>query len=259
MKDKFRYFLHLAYNGRNYYGWQIQKKENTVQAEVNKAVSAIFKEEINVVGCGRTDTGVHSRNFYAHFGLPYQIHKIEKDKSIKSLNGFLPNDIVIFDILQVSSDANARFDAISRTYKYYIINQKDPFNDQFAYVCFYNLDLDKMNNAAHILSEYNDFTSFSKVNTQVKTNICKINLAHWEQSGNMLTFTINADRFLRNMVRAIVGTLIDVGRNKLSSDDFRKIIEQKDRSAAGFSVPAHALFLHKVVYPKEIFILNHLI
>jgi tRNA pseudouridine38-40 synthase len=253
MKDKLRYFLHLAYNGRNYFGWQIQKNANTVQAEVNKAVSAIFKEEINVVGCGRTDTGVHARDFYAHFDLSKKLKQHEIKKSIKSLNGYLPDDIVIFDIIPVLKEANARFNAISRTYKYNIVSQKDPFNDQFAYVCFYDLDMDKMNKAATILFEYDDFTSFSKVNTQVKTNFCKIMEAHWERSGDMLTFTIIADRFLRNMVRAIVGTLIDVGRNKLSVSDFRKVIEQKERSAAGFSVPAHGLFLHKVAYPEDIF------
>jgi tRNA pseudouridine38-40 synthase len=255
MKDKHRYFLHLAYNGRNYFGWQIQKKENSVQAEINKAVSTIFREKLNVVGCGRTDTGVHARDFYAHFSCSQKFTRTELLKYIKSLNGFLPSDIVIFDIIPVSKDANARFDAISRTYKYYLVTQKDPFHDQFAFHCSYKLNLVKMNEASDILAEYKDFTSFSKVKTQVKTNNCEIMEAKWEQSGNLITFTISADRFLRNMVRAIVGTLIDVGRNKIRIKDFRTIIELKERSAAGFSVPAHGLFLHKVTYPDHIF--NH--
>ena len=254
MKNHHRYFLKLAYNGQNYFGWQVQKKENTVQAEINKAMCTIFKEEINVVGCGRTDTGVHARDFYAHFDLSENLTKTGIQKAISSLNGYLPKDIAIDDIIAVNPKANARFDALSRTYKYYIVQKKDPFMDRFAYIYFVDLDMKMMNKAAEILFEYNDFTSFSKAKTQTKTNNCKISKAKWEKSDSTLVFTITADRFLRNMVRAIVGTLIDVGRNKITIDQFRKIIEQKNRSAAGFSVPAHGLFLHSIEYPKSTFI-----
>jgi tRNA pseudouridine38-40 synthase len=207
-----------------------------------------------VVGCGRTDSGVHAREFFAHFDLSNQIAESNIKKYLNSLNGFLPNDIVIFNIIPVVSGTNARFDALSRTYKYYVVLQKDPFMDQFAYVYHIELDIDIMNEATQVLFDYDDFTSFSKVKTQVKTNICKINYAKWEKTGHTLVFTITADRFLRNMVRAIVGTLIDVGRHKISVDDFRKVIEQKDRTVAGFSVPAHGLFLHSVEYPENIFV-----
>ncbi len=254
MKNTYRYFLKLAYNGQNYLGWQVQKKGETVQSTINTALNTIFKEKINVVGCGRTDTGVHARDFYAHFDLSINLSDSDIQKAIKSLNGYLPKDIVIDDILFVNPSANARFDALSRTYKYYIVQRKDPFMDQLAYIYYVNLDIDMMNKAAEILCTFADFTSFSKVGTQTKTNICKIDYAHWELSDNTLVFTIKADRFLRNMVRAIVGTLIDVGRNKINLDTFIEIIEQKDRSAAGFSVPAHGLFLHKVEYPKSVFL-----
>jgi len=253
MKNHYRYFLKLAYNGLNYSGWQVQKNENTVQAEVNKALCTIFSQQINVVGCGRTDTGVHARDFYAHFDLPSGLTNSEIHKAINSLNGFLPKDIVIDDILRVADSANTRFDALSRTYKYYIVQKKDPFMDQFAYIYFVDLDLKLMNAAAEILFEYKDFTSFSKVKTQTKTNICNINNAQWEKSDNALVFTITANRFLRNMVRAIVGTLIDIGRHKITLEEFKEIIEQKDRSAAGFSVPAQGLFLHSIEYPDSIF------
>lgn len=254
MKNHYRYFLKLAYNGMNYFGWQVQKKENTVQAEINKALSTIFRENINVVGCGRTDTGVHAKDFYAHFNLPNGLTNVEIKKAINSLNGLLLKDIVIYDIIPVHSKSNARFDAISRTYKYYIVQKKDPFRNQFAYVYFVDLDVKLMNEAAEVLLEYIDFTSFSKVKTQTKTNNCKISRASWEIIDQQLVFTITADRFLRNMVRAIVGTLIDIGRHKITFGQFKQIIEDKNRSAAGFSVPAQGLFLHSIEYPKSIFI-----
>jgi tRNA pseudouridine38-40 synthase len=254
MKNHHRYFLKLAYNGKKYSGWQVQKNENTVQAEINKALCTIFSEDINVIGCGRTDTGVHARDFYAHFDLPVSLSDSDIQKAINSLNGYLPKDIVIDDILAVNPTANARFDALSRTYKYYIVQKKDPFNEEFAYTYYVDLDIKIMNLAAEILFEYEDFTSFSKVKTQTKTNNCKIILAIWEKSENRLVFTITADRFLRNMVRAIVGTLIDIGRHKINLKEFRNIIELKNRSAAGFSVPALGLYLHSVTYPKSIFV-----
>jgi tRNA pseudouridine38-40 synthase len=254
MKNLHRYFLNLAYNGQHYVGWQVQKNGDTVQAQINEAMCVIFKEKINVTGCGRTDTGVHAREFFAHFDLTKQITGSQIKNYVNSLNGFLPKDIVVFNIQPVIAGANARFDALSRTYKYYVVQQKDPFLDQFAYVYHIELDIDIMNKATQVLFEYNDFTSFSKVRTQVKTNNCKIHSARWAKAGHTLVFTITADRFLRNMVRAIVGTLIDVGRHKITMDDFRSVIGQKDRSMAGFSVPAHGLFLHSVKYPENIFI-----
>ncbi len=251
-----RYFVRLAYNGARYLGWQLQKQTPTVQEVVNDAFTRIMRQEINVTGCGRTDTGVHARSFYAHFDLPSALSQQEVRHLVKKLNGFLPRDIAIFDILPVRPDANARFSAIKRTYKYQISTAKDPFLTNSAYAYFSNLDVAKMNAAAGVLFDYTDFTSFSKVNTQVKTNNCKIMEANWEQEGNLLVFTITADRFLRNMVRAIVGTFLDIGRGKLSLLGLRRVIESLDRGEAGYSVPPHGLYLHSVEYPEEIFLRN---
>lgn len=253
MTEKFRYFLHMAYNGSRYLGWQIQRQSPTVQETVNQALSTILRSEINVVGCGRTDTGVHARNFYAHFDLEQKIDSANKKAVLRKLNGFLPKDIVFFDLKPVQNEANARFDALSRTYKYEVLLNKDPFKTNAAYAYFSPLDVEKMNEGASILFDYIDFTSFSKVNTQVKTNNCIIKKAEWEADGNLLVFTITADRFLRNMVRAIVGTLLDLGKGKMSINQLRDVIESKDRSAAGYSVPAHGLYLQNVEYPGSIF------
>ena len=254
MGDQYRYFAHLAYNGARYLGWQLQKQSPTVQEVVNDAFSRILRKEINVTGCGRTDTGVHARSFYAHYDLPLLLTKQEISQLVKKLNGYLPRDIAIFDILPVRPDANARFSAIKRTYKYQVSTSKDPFLNDSAYSYFSKLDVAKMNAAAVVLFEYTDFTSFSKVNTQVKTNNCKIMEANWVQTDNLLVFTITADRFLRNMVRAIVGTFLDVGRGKLSLPGLRRVIESLDRGEAGYSVPPHGLYLHSVHYPEEIFL-----
>jgi len=254
MENQHRYFIKLAYNGSRYLGWQIQRQSPTVQEVLNEKMTTIFRNNINVVGCGRTDTGVHAREFYIHFDLPVNLTDNEMSQKIKKLNGYLPRDIVVFDMLHVQPDTNARFNALSRTYKYQVLLQKDPFQMDSAYAYFSKLDVEKMNAGAAILLEYLDFTSFSKVNTQVKTNNCKISEAHWRQEGNLLIFTITADRFLRNMVRAIVGTLLDMGKDKLSLSGFRQVIESKNRSNAGYSVPALGLYLHAVNYPKEIFL-----
>jgi len=248
------YFLKLAYNGKNYLGWQVQKQSPTVQDTVNKALGTIFNADINVVGCGRTDSGVHAREFYAGFELQDDLSVAERKIKLNKLNGFLPGDIVIYDILPVRPGSNARFDAISRTYKYQLSQQKDPFARDLSYIYFGNLDVDKMNHGANILLEYSDFTSFSKLHTQVKTNICIMNEAQWQHVNDMLIFTITADRFLRNMVRAIVGTLLDMGKGKIDESKLREIIESKDRSQAGYSVPAQGLFLHAVNYPENIFL-----
>lgn len=252
MESVFRYFIRLQYNGKNYFGWQIQKNEISVQAMINQALTTILKKETNVVGCGRTDTGVHAKDFFAHFELDDQLTISELKTLNQKMNGFLPEDISILSVFAVDAKAHARFDAVSRTYQYIISRRKDPFCQYFAYHFHFNLDIETMNKGAEILQEYIDFTSFSKVKTQVKTNNCKISKAYWKEDGHILTFTITADRFLRNMVRAIVGTLLDLGQGKFTLNDLRRIIESKNRSNAGYSVPAKGLYLTKIVYPESI-------
>ncbi len=249
-----RYFIHLAYNGADFHGWQVQDNAPTVQEAVNKALSTLLNVEINVVGCGRTDTGVHASDFYAHFDLDTELILEERESLVFKLNRYLPIAIVIFNLFSVKEDANTRFDAISRTYKYHLCRRKDPFYDEFSYFVYGDLDVNLMNEAAIVMMSFTDFTSFSKLHTQTKTNNCKITEAKWEEDGHKLIFTIKADRFLRNMVRSIVGTLLDVGRHKISIEEFKTIIASKNRSDAGYSVPAKALFLDKVDYPTDIFI-----
>lgn len=241
-----RFFVELSYNGKQYHGWQIQPNANTVQAELNKAFSTILNQEMELVGAGRTDTGVHAKQMFAHFDFNQEI---DAKKTIFQLNGFLPADIVIHHISKVKDDAHARFDAISRTYQYFITNKKNPFNPN-CYSCHKRLDVEAMNAACTFLLGKQDFTSFSKLHTQTFTNDCVISSVKLEQKDEMLVFTITADRFLRNMVRAIVGTLIKVGEGKIKVDEIKNIIAKKDRSKAGVSVPAHALFLIKIEYPK---------
>lgn len=250
---KYKYFIQLSYNGKNYVGWQIQPNGLSIQESLEKALSTILSEEIQVTGAGRTDAGVHARYFMAHFDTawPYSDEK----KLAYSLNSFLPFDIAVHDVFPVKEDAHARFDAISRTYEYWIVQYKDPFLKDFAYKFPRHLDVEKMNQAANLLMKYTDFTSFSKLHTDVKTNDCTISSAEWVLRENVLVFTISANRFLRNMVRAIVGTLLDVGVGKLNMEAFCDIIDKKDRSLAGFSVPAHGLYLTAIDYPDDIFVL----
>jgi tRNA pseudouridine38-40 synthase len=244
-----RYFVELSYNGKNYHGWQIQPNANSVQETIENALSLLLAEEIQVVGCGRTDSGVHASQFYLHFDTK---HDIDKKKLKFKLNAFLPPDIVIFQILKVKEEAHARFDALSRSYEYRISLRKDAFLIDTAWLIqSQDIDLLKMNSAAKLLLEYQDFKCFSKAKTDVKTFDCKIEKAIWEKEGDLLVFHITANRFLRNMVRAIVGTLIDVGTHKISVSDFKKIIESRDRTKAGASAKAKGLFLTKVVYPKN--------
>lgn len=246
-----RYFIKLDYNGSVFHGWQIQPNATTVQEWINNALSKILRESINVVGCGRTDTGVHAKNFIAHFDSEKNnLNTLEN--LVYKLNRFLPKEIVIHNIIPVHSDAHARFDAISRTYKYYITKSKDPFLHMYHHKLNGQINVELMNQAAEKLFAYTDFTSFSKVDTDVKTNNCKIMNAEWEAKGEKLIFTIKADRFLRNMVRAIVGTLLDVGKEKISLDEFCSIIEAKDRGKAGSSAPGNALFLEEVNYDYDI-------
>jgi len=246
-----RYFLQVSYNGTAYHGWQIQDNAITVQQVLNEKLSIILQEKINATGAGRTDTGVHAKFFMVHFDTKKAI--LDSALFIDKMNKLLPKDIAVYQLFKVHNEANTRFDAVSRTYEYRIIRKKNPFLTDLAWNYRVSLNMDLMNQAAKILFEYQDFTSFSKTGTQVKTNNCKIYEAQWfESDNNLLIFKIKADRFLRNMVRAITGTLMDVGMGKISLDDFRKIIESKNRSNAGFSVPAHGLFLTGIEYPKGV-------
>lgn len=244
-----RYFIHLAYNGSRYHGYQIQPHAASIQAVVEQYLSLKLGQTVSITGCGRTDTGVHARNYYAHFDYNNEI--ADPDALAHQMNAFLPEDIVIYRIWQVAPELHARFDALSRTYHYYITRTKNPFHTQDAYFFYGDLDVAKMQQAANLLSEYKDFTSFSKVHTQVKTNNCKIIEARWMEQDGLLVFRIKADRFLRNMVRAIVGTLLEIGKGRMTLEEFRDVIEKKDRCEAGTSVPAHALFLEEVEYNPE--------
>lgn len=242
-----RYFIYLSYDGARYHGWQIQPNGISVQEVLNKALSILLHEPVEVTGAGRTDAGVNASLMVAHFDTTRAID----DNLRYRLNKFVPSDIAIHRILPVKDDAHARFSATSRTYHYYIITEKSPF-EPYAYRFPQPLDFDLMNEAAKVLFDYTDFTSFSKLHTDVKTNNCRIMHAQWTQvSPIKWQFTITADRFLRNMVRAIVGTLLDVGRGVLTLEQFREIIEKKDRCSAGMSVPGNALFLANITYPKD--------
>ncbi|MDH6312568.1 tRNA pseudouridine38-40 synthase [Parabacteroides sp. PFB2-10] len=245
-----RYFIYLGYNGKNYCGWQRQPNGTTVQESLEEALATYLRKPVSVTGAGRTDTGVHARRMVAHFDWEESFDDLASlaDK----LNRLLPKDIGVYRIVPVTPEAHARFDATSRTYRYYVTFEKDPF--RFDWLCriYGTLDFEAMNKACEWLYTYTDFTSFSKLHTDVKTNNCRITHAGWEQTDGLWVFTITADRFLRNMVRAIVGTLFEVGRGKLTLDGFRGVIEAKDRGAAGTSAPGHALFLEDITYPKEI-------
>jgi tRNA pseudouridine38-40 synthase len=247
-----RYFIELAYKGTNFHGWQIQPNAVSVQECLEKALSVITRETIAVTGAGRTDTGVHASYFVAHFDSIK--HNLDHPGFVHKLNSFLNKDVAVFSVSRVHPEAHARFDAISRTYQYHLNLQKDPFGVEISWYFFRQPDLAKMNEASRILFEYTDFTSFSKLHTEVKTNNCKIYLAEWTQVGTDIVFTVKADRFLRNMVRALVGTILEIGIGKISLDEFRTIIEQKDRCAAGLSVPAHGLFLTEIEYPESVFV-----
>ncbi len=244
-----RYFIKCSYNGTNYHGWQIQPNAISVQEVLEEALTTILREKISVMGAGRTDTGVHASFFILHFESV--VSEIDSDKMVYKLNSFLPQDIAVQKIWKVDDETHARFSALSRTYKYFISTEKNPFRTETTYKYLKPLDIDKMNEAAKILFDYEDFTSFSRLHTDVKTNNCKIFQAEWKQENHQLIFTIKADRFLRNMVRAIVGTLLEVGLGKLSVDEFKKTVESKNRGAAGASAPAQGLFLVDIEYPEE--------
>jgi tRNA pseudouridine38-40 synthase len=250
-----RYFLTLSYNGADYHGWQIQENSaNTVEQVLEEKLSMLLKEKVDLTGCGRTDTGVHARNYIAHFESHCPDLIENKSHWIYKFNTVLPASIAVHDIRKVKDTAHARFNATQRVYYYYLSKQKNPFRGEFSWYVYGDLDFELMNKAAQLLLEHKDFTSFSKLNTQNKTNICHITKAYWLKSGpHEWRFCISADRFLRGMVRAIVGTLVMVGKNKLTIDEFRNIIEARDRKAAGNNAPANALFLVGINYPKELF------
>ncbi len=272
MDGKQRYFAELAFDGTNYHGWQIQQNALSVQEVFNKALQVLLREPVETAGCGRTDTGVHARQLFVHFekavsnlqsAVSYQLSAIsdlqletrqepiaDSLKLKASLNALLPKDIAVKNIIPVAADAHARFDATLRAYEYHIHFGKDPFKQNYSWQLRDFPDVDLMNRAVNIIKEYQDFSCFSKSNTQVKTNFCVIKEAYWQQNPDGgLVFYIAADRFLRNMVRAIVGTLISVGKKEMEPETVRKIIESKNRSNAGVSVPACGLYLTKVVYP----------
>jgi tRNA pseudouridine38-40 synthase len=240
-----RYFIELSYNGKNYHGWQIQPDAISVQEKLNNAISTILQEKIQVVGAGRTDTGVHASQMFAHFDIEKEL----KGDIIFKLNSILPNDIAVYKVFLVDAEKHVRFDAISRSYEYKIWLGRNPFLLDFSWqIHSQKPDVHLMNEAAKLLLEYTDFQTFSKVKTDVYTFNCDVTEAFWEINGNELVFHISANRFLRNMVRAIVGTLVDVGLGKISTDGFRDIIESKNRGNAGLSVPAKGLFLTKIKY-----------
>lgn len=245
-----RYFIDISYDGSNYHGWQIQPNADTVQHQINLAFSTILNEEINVLGAGRTDTGVHAKKMIAHFDTNQTIDFV---KFKYRINGFLKNDISLNDIYKVKEDAHARFSAISRTYEYRVSRTKNPFSVN-SYFLLRDLDFQSMKKACKFLHGSHDYTSFAKLHSENYTNNCEVYIANWEEDENFLIFTIKANRFLRNMVRAIVGTLIEIGEGKISFSDIETILMSKDRAKAGYSVPANGLSLIDIEYPKEILI-----
>ncbi|WP_185855526.1 tRNA pseudouridine(38-40) synthase TruA [Blattabacterium cuenoti] len=247
-----RFFIELSYNGKYFFGWQIQKKVNTIESEIEYCLSKLLKKSINIIGAGRTDKGVHAKQMFAHFDYNDYDNNVT-NTLIKKLNIFLPKSIRICNIFQVKKNIHARFDAISRTYKYYITLVKNPFNQDFSWYCYYQLDIKKMNYASNKLLIYNDFSSFCKKRIK-EHNKCKIHYVYWSENKNILCFTIKANRFLRSMVRSIVGTLIDVGRNKITVNEFITIIESKNYNYCRSLVPACGLFLHSISYPEDIFL-----
>jgi tRNA pseudouridine38-40 synthase len=252
MTSTFRYFVYLQFKGSNYHGWQIQPNAVTVQEILNQKLSLILNEKIETTGAGRTDTGVHAREFVAHFDCSINFDD-KIDQIIYKMNCILPADIAIFNFRMVNTASHARFDAISRKYEYQISTTKNPFLREFSYYLPVALNIDNMNEACKILFDYKDFTSFSKLHTDVRTNLCTISEARWIILENTILFSITSDRFLRNMVRSIVGTLIKLGKEQITLNHFRNIIESKNRCNAGMSAPAEGLFLTKISYPETIF------
>ncbi|KEO73351.1 tRNA pseudouridine(38-40) synthase TruA [Anditalea andensis] len=251
MNEQYRYFVEIAYKGTAYHGWQIQQNAHSIQEEVNLAFSKILRSPVEVMGSGRTDTGVHAIQQFVHFD---SILDIDSADFLKRANSILPKDIAVYAIRKVKPDVHARFQAQWRSYEYHITLRKQPFLEEQAWYCFYQVDLDKMNQAALLLLDHTDFECFSRVKTNVNNFNCKIKVAHWEQKDHHLIFHITANRFLRGMVRAIVGTLVKVGMGKMDKEDFMLVLQSQKRSKAGSSAPAHGLFLSSVTYPEDIYI-----
>lgn len=244
-----RYFLYFKYDGTAYHGWQVQPNARTVQDELQRALSTLFREDVSVTGAGRTDTGVHARMMVAHFDTDKDI---DCPQLVYKLNRLLPRDISADKVMPVSDDMHARFSAVSRTYRYYVHLRKDPFRRAYSCELFYDLDFDKMNRAAVMLLGHDDFAAFCKSNSDVKTTLCNVTEARWVKDGGYSWhFVITANRFLRNMVRAVVGTLVDVGRGRVSLEGFKDIIDGGSRSDAGESMPGNALFLENIEYPFD--------
>ncbi|MCK8521717.1 tRNA pseudouridine(38-40) synthase TruA [Aquimarina sp. D1M17] len=246
-----RYFLELSYKGTPYHGWQRQPNAISVQEVVENSLSTLLREELAVVGAGRTDTGVHAKQIMAHFDFE---KRIDCSQLTYKLNSILPPEVAVKNVRRVRPETHARFDALSRSYEYYVVTAKDPFSLDQAYYYKKTLDLDQMNEAAKLLLNYTNFKCFSKSKTDVKTYNCTITNAMWEEIENGFVFKISANRFLRNMVRAIVGTLIEIGEHKLTKEDIQRIVESEDRGEAGYSVPAHGLYLTQVEYPEHIYL-----
>jgi tRNA pseudouridine38-40 synthase len=248
-----KYFLRLSFSGTRYNGWQLQTNAKSVQGILNEKLSLVLREDIKLTGAGRTDSGVHAKCFYAHFDSALLDSK-KVEKIIYQLNSVLPSDIAIQSIIEVNAMAHSRFSAISRTYEYYIHSKKDPFLEGISFYFHRSLDFDLMNLACKLLLEYDDFKCFSKNHTDVKTYICHIFNAEWKTDKNTAVFHICADRFLRNMVRAIVGTMLELGTGNITLNDFEQIVLSRNRSMAGQSVPPQGLFLTDIKYPENIFI-----
>lgn len=244
-----RYFVEFAYLGKAYHGWQKQPNAISVQEVFENALNVLLKAQIEVVAAGRTDAGVHAKQMFAHFDVS---EEIKMQNLVFRMNSLLPKDIAVKDFYKVKNEAHARFDALSRTYEYHLVQEKNPFEVESAYFLRKRMDIDLMNEAANELLKHTDFKCFSKSRTDVYTYNCKIEYAFWKKENEKLIFNIKADRFLRNMVRAIVGTLIDIGTGKENLQNLKNIIESRDRSRAGTSVPAHGLYLTQVEYPENI-------
>lgn len=248
-----RYFLRLSYDGTDFHGWQRQPNAPSVQQTIEDALSLMCRRKVDIVGAGRTDAGVHAQVMFAHLDLDYIP---DKKRFLTSLNHIVGNAISVYDLLPVVPEAHARFDALSRSYQYFINLKKDPFTFDYSHFMHRCPDIDAMNEASSVLLETEDFTSFAKLHSDTKTNICNVTNAVWNYYTDdaKIVFSVSADRFLRNMVRALVGTLLEVGLGKITLEDFKKIILKKDRCAAGMSVPAKGLFLSDIIYPNEIFL-----
>lgn len=242
-----RYFIQLSFKGTHFHGWQSQNNAVTVQSELEKALQTLLNEPIKTIGAGRTDTGVHARFYIAHFDTNHPL-AIDKAQFLYKMNAIIHHDIALYNIYPVNIESHARYSALSRTYTYYISKVKDPFNAEFSWYYAVPLNLDIMNEAAAVIKQHSDFTSFSKLHSNVSNNICTVNEAFWTDRGNTIVFTISANRFLRNMVRSLVGTMVEIGRGKIDGAALNSIFEGKDRRLAGYSAPACGLFLTNICY-----------